>query len=427
MRVLLFTAVLLSLAASVASRQPDTATCAAAAECRHQAVDAIGRQDFETAHTLAWRAVQMAVRNDPESLRLLARAQSLSGRPHDALVMLHRLAQLDVRVSEALTSEDYRRVRDLTGWPTVLAAIEAAPGAASGGASVTSPAPSSTPIAASPGEPPARASAPGGLAEEEVLTLPSSLNTVVALAYDAVSRRFVVADDGSDTLKIIDELSGRAMNLVSSGWAGGTRVSALSIDTRRGDLWAATPEALHRVQLVSGRPLQSIAAPATEPTVNFVALASGATAVFALDAAGARIYTTTAGDQTLRLYATLGNVAQPRGLAVAPDGSLYISHSSGIARIGAGARASVVSGPRGADLTRVHALAWTSGALLGVQDKGGALTAVKMSVAASGRRISGVKTVGPVRSTAATVAGGVFYHVAVRTDRLAIVGQRVAR
>ena len=70
--------------------------CADVAACREAAVAAAGRQDFEAFHDLAWRAAQKSRPNDPELMYLLARAQSLSGRPGDALVMLRRLAQMGV-------------------------------------------------------------------------------------------------------------------------------------------------------------------------------------------------------------------------------------------------------------------------------------------------------------------------------------------
>ena len=49
-------------------------------------------------------------------MRMLARAQSLSGRPLDALVMLERLLGAGRRRRDAATSDDFRRVRALPGW-----------------------------------------------------------------------------------------------------------------------------------------------------------------------------------------------------------------------------------------------------------------------------------------------------------------------
>ena len=77
-------------------------------ECRRLALEAAERRDYETFHDLAWRAVQTGPAKDPALMYLLARAQSLSGRPHDALIMLQRLAEMGV-ASDADTSDDFQR------------------------------------------------------------------------------------------------------------------------------------------------------------------------------------------------------------------------------------------------------------------------------------------------------------------------------
>src|SRR3990170_963335 len=92
---------------------PPRVDCHEWRHCRQLANDAAARKDFETFHDLAWRTLQTGPKNDPELMYLLARAQSLSGRPHDALVMLQRLAQLGVP-TDAATSDDFRRVRSLS-------------------------------------------------------------------------------------------------------------------------------------------------------------------------------------------------------------------------------------------------------------------------------------------------------------------------
>src|SRR3970040_2308865 len=86
--------------------------------CRDEAVAAGSREDYEACHDLAWRAVQKEPKNDPELMVLLARAQSLSGRPGDALVMLGRLADLGVP-TDALTRDDFKTVRLIPGWPAL--------------------------------------------------------------------------------------------------------------------------------------------------------------------------------------------------------------------------------------------------------------------------------------------------------------------
>src|SRR3990170_7031305 len=112
-------AVLLLVLAAVSGQEPaQKPVCRAWQECRQLAVDAAARQDFEAFHDLAWRAVQLGPKNDPALLFLLARAQSLSGRPHDALVMLRRLASTGA-ANAAVTSAEFERVRALKEWPEV--------------------------------------------------------------------------------------------------------------------------------------------------------------------------------------------------------------------------------------------------------------------------------------------------------------------
>src|SRR5215471_3489747 len=84
------------IAQSSASQSPRSAECSEWRECRQLALAAADRGDFETFHDLAWRAVQTGPAKDPSLMLMLARAQSLSGRPHDSLVMLLRLAEMGV-------------------------------------------------------------------------------------------------------------------------------------------------------------------------------------------------------------------------------------------------------------------------------------------------------------------------------------------
>ena len=111
-----------SVAGSPATAQsPRDFGCTEWRDCRQLALAAADRGDYETFHDLAWRAVQTGPPKDPALMYLLARAQALSGRPHDALVMLQRLAEMGVP-SDAATNDDFSRTRQLPGWPEVSAA-----------------------------------------------------------------------------------------------------------------------------------------------------------------------------------------------------------------------------------------------------------------------------------------------------------------
>src|SRR5204862_861321 len=106
-----------------ASRGPLDGTCTEWHQCRQLALAAADRGEYETFHDLAWRAVQTGPPKNTELMYLLARAQALSGRSHDALVMLQRLAELG-GASDAVTSDDFSRVRQLPGWAELAARLD---------------------------------------------------------------------------------------------------------------------------------------------------------------------------------------------------------------------------------------------------------------------------------------------------------------
>ena len=127
------------------------ADCPTAQACQALALEAGERQDFEAFHDLAWRAIRKGRPNDPELMRTLARAQSLSGRPLDSLVMLERMLALGI-TTDAATNDDFRRVRALPGWPDFEKRVEelAARTSAAAAARATAPGAESS---AKPGTP----------------------------------------------------------------------------------------------------------------------------------------------------------------------------------------------------------------------------------------------------------------------------------
>ena len=347
--------------------------------CRDLALAAAERGEYATFHDLAWRAVQTGPPKDPALMYLLARAQALSGRPHDALIMLQRLAEMGM-ASDAATNEDFNRVRELRDWPAVETRI-----AAAGSAIPTArpPAPTAAPArppasAAAPARPPASAAAPArppvvapvsppaaaaaparppvvapvsppaaaaapappppaavaapappppaaaaaepapaaaaplppstppastaptpspaapSVAARALATQAVRFSTkqfaVSGLAYDAPSRRFVLGDRLGRRLIVVDESSSHAIDLVRADSAGFLDIAAVEIDAKRGDLWVASSApadgagTLHRLQLVSGRPLRAFHIGADLEPVKFVDLAIGpAGAILVLD------------------------------------------------------------------------------------------------------------------------------------------------
>lgn len=419
---LIVTVLCLDLATALG--QSRDASCASWQVCRQLALDAAQAGDYETFHTLAWRAVQTGPANDAALLYLLARAQSLSGRPHDALVMLRRLAERGVPLHDAETLDDFRRVRRLAGWPETLARLRG-PLAASTPPRTPVPAP-----AAAPSSPPVRADAaplnaedglPRPAPESDALLLPPSVRSPVALAYDAVSGRIVLADDESGTLKVLSELSGNSVNLVSRGWAGAGRAAAIAIDPVRGDLWAATSQqadargastsAVHRLQLVSGRVLYSLPVPSELGAVRPVGMAVAGGTVFVLDADGRRVLEHGGDVRTLRVGTPLD--FEPTSLAIAND-VLYIAHAAGIVWLERAGRTSrPVTAAPALDLSGLHSITMHARSLLGIRRRpDGTQVAVRIRLDRGGHRATAVDEFGPAASRASTVVGGVFYYLA---------------
>jgi hypothetical protein len=444
---------LLPLAILGVAAQPSAqTTCSSHQECRDLALAAQQRGDVEAFHDLAWRTVQTGPRNDAALMFLLARAQSISGRASDALVMLKRLADRGVDITEAETSDDFRRVRNLAAWaewkgltpPTPAAAstppaatpavAEASMKTAPSPATPSKPAPSvakpDTPATSKGG---AAAAAPAATATPDAkaaaageripaLALPIAVSAPSALAYDAVSGRLVLVDQATETLKVLSELSGNAVNLVSRGWGGPYRTTGIAIDPVRGDLWAVAaaldaaapaPSVIHRLQLVSGRLLYSVPAPADEPASRLVAIAHTGNTVYALDAAGSRLFELAPGAKTLRARATM-KVEDPTSLAVDGDGIAYVSHRAGISRVTlANGLNTALTVARNVNLKGIVWLARYRDALLAIQrTDDNSHVAVRIRLDASGRRATRVDVLGDAAAAAATVMDDVLYFVA---------------
>jgi hypothetical protein len=399
-----FGTLLLSFLLLAVSQGP---TCPDASGCRQAALEAAARQEYETFHDLAWRAVQQGKRNDPELMYLLARAQSLSGRPGDALVMLRRLASLGV-ATDAREHEDFRSVRRLSGWPEVEALIGAASvspltseplppepagkPAANGLASaddLAATAPEAAAARTNPAPPramppPARSPVTRG---EAARRLPAGVIEPAGLAYDSASRRFVLADRRLNRLVVADEVFDQVSDLIGATAGGFGALTALAIDSRRGDLWvtsagSAGAAAIHKLQLVSGRVLSSLDLPHEWRPATFIDLAVTDTGtLLLLDSAGSRLLTLRANARTFDRTITL-DLANPSSVT-ADSARAYIAHDAGvaIADLTTG-RVSVLQAPSGVSLSGLQRIRWHAGSLVGIQrlpDVGDRLVRIRLA------------------------------------------------
>jgi hypothetical protein len=405
-----------------------SASCADVGACRQAALDAAARGDFETFHDLAWRAAQKGRPNDPELMYLLARAQSLSGRPSDALVMLRRLAQMGVR-TDARDNADFERVRRLPAWPELEALIEAAP---TTGRLLSSPsAPPAAAPAASPKAKPGPATTPsysaaptGRRGTENAMRLSGSAMNPVGLAYDSASRRFVVGDGDGNKLVVADEVFDHVNDLIGAASAGFGRLSAVEIDTRRGDLWVTSSDgngasSIHKLQLVSGRVLSQIAVPSElQPIVlSDFAVSDDGTLVL-VDSQWARL---------LRIKSTGGRFERPVSLhvstpsSIAPaNGVTYVAHADGLSVVDtASGRVTSIQPAKGVSLATLRRIRWARGALVGIQEDRTGSRLVRIRLNSNRHRATAVEPMdGGMHSagTALTISRDAAYYVANTPD-----------
>lgn len=432
---------LFALVAASQEAAPPRADCRAWQECRQLAAEAEARKDYEAFHDLAWRAMQTGPKNDPQLMYMLARAQSLSGRPGDALVMLQRLSDMGV-ANDADSHDDFQRVRALPGWQAFRATREARTDAAvatslaparpdTADAARTKPKAEETsetrPRVGGPSKADAHAerlklgrSSPG--AATESLRFTTLQFTPAGLAYDAVSRRFIVGDRHARKLAVVDEFSQHVANLASAQTAGFGEIAALEIDPRLGHLWVVSVDAdravLHKLQLVSGRSLGTYEAASTFGPTRFADVAAaGDGAVLLLDAAGRRLFRLRSGGQSLELAVTLTEGA-PSSMAPAGNATVYVAHDGGLARVNMSARTTApVKAATGVDLSGIARIRWLDGSLAAVQKApDGTYRAIRILLNRSGGTAVSVEILDPSLSTAdptaASISGGVLYYLA---------------
>ena len=412
-------------------------SCADVSSCRQAALEAAGRNDFEAFHDLAWRAAQRGRPNDPELMYLLARAQSLSGRPGDALVMLRRLAQLGI-ATDARDNADFERVRQLAGWADLEALLAGTPVTHPPLTAASTPAATSTPAAAPPAasaakpkpaaaetrkpDAPSYVDTPGGRRGADAgLRLPSSSDNPIGLAYDSASRRFVVGDGDGDKLLIADEVFDHVNDLIGASSGGFGDLGAVEIDTRRGDLWAISSDgkgggAVHKLQLVSGRVLSRIEVPSTlQPVVLGDFTVTDDAALVVLDSQGSRLLRVRASDSQFERPIAL-KVTAPSSIAPTGNGTIYVAHEDGVSLVDmASGRVSTVQPATGVSLVSLRRIRWTRGALLGIQGQGASSRLVKIRLNGSGQRAMAAQILdGDRRSlgTALTISRDAAYYVA---------------
>ena len=220
------------------------------------------------------------------------------------------------------------------------------------------------------------------------------------LAYDAVSRRYLFGDRDGRKLRVVGEGLDHAVDLVRAESAGFLDVRALAIDTRRGDLWVASGNAegttatLHKLQLVSGRPLTAVPFVVAETPVVPVDMAVTADgAVLTLDRSGA-LYRLRAGASSIE---TVVRLPVERATSLAPgasEGVWFVAHESGLWRVDLSSRGGAALGaPKDVSLAAFERIRAHREGLVGLQvDADGSRRIVRLELNGSGRSVRTAKT-----------------------------------
>jgi hypothetical protein len=470
--------ILLILGASVEARAPQE--CKDAGSCRQLATEAKERKDYDAFHDLAWKAMNLGPKNDAAAMTLLARAQSLSGRPLDAIVMLQRLAAMGV-FSDAATSDDFERVRALPSWSELEAKLsgKGAPVAAAPPPAVAPPetAPASKPKPTSSEktsskadatektstridkektpkvEPLAPVKAPpppvkgaseaaaanaktakASAAPPEPLRFAAAGLTAVGLAYDAVSGRFIVGDRAERRLIVVGERSGRVASLAGVD-AGLNELTALEIDAREGDLWVVSANGgrsstVHKLQLISGRTLASIAVPEDLAPARFTDVAVTPQSILVLDSEGRRIFRAAKKGRTLEVAMRL---AVPAATVLAPvsDALVYVAFDRGLLRADLAARSmSVVEAPPNVNLTGISWMRPFRGSLVALQPTAeGTARLVRIRIDDGGRTVRGIDVLDeniPIAGpTSAAITDNAVYYLNRAPDSGDVIVRKV--
>ena len=217
------------------------------------------------------------------------------------------------------------------------------------------------------------------------------------VAYDGVSQRLVIGDRHGRKVRVVGERLDEAVDMVRADSAGFGDIHGLAIDTRRGDLWVVSAgpagggAAVHRLQLISGRPLQRLPIPvepgASVRPVDLAVTPSGT--VIVLEQAG-RLWLASGSAASVAPVATL-DVTE--ATSVAPSRAadvVYVAHERGILRVDlASGQTTPLEGPPDVRLAGFERLRAHRDGLVGLQaDPDGSRRVVRLALRPGGRAVA---------------------------------------
>ncbi|MBM3771391.1 MAG: hypothetical protein FJW27_08925 [Acidimicrobiia bacterium] len=208
------------------------------------------------------------------------------------------------------------------------------------------------------------------------------------LAFDAVSQRFVIGDAREHKLMVVTVGGGDPIDMVRADSAGFAAISAVETDGRRGELWVAGDAGVvHRLQLVSGRPLRTYRPSPTLGAVRLVDLGLAVSGtLMGLDTKGARLLTMGRGGTEWRVSLCLER-AGVTSIAVEEDGLVFVAHEGGIVRADLRSReVTPLSAVSEVDLRGIERLRFGAQGLVAIQREASGTRRVLVLRLADGRR-----------------------------------------
>jgi hypothetical protein len=209
-----------------------------------------------------------------------------------------------------------------------------------------------------------------------------------------VSHRFVYGDRDGRKLRVVGVGLDHAVDLVRAESAGFFNVRALDIDTRRGDLWVVsasengTAAALHRLQLVSGRPLAAVPLVGDLLPLWPVDLTvTDGGAVLVLDRGG-RLLRLRPGSSTPEALMPL-TLEGATSVTASGENVVFVAARDGVSRVDLASKTVTALGsPKNISLAGFERLRRYRGGLVGLQtDADGSRRVVRLELTANGRRV----------------------------------------
>src|SRR5215212_625192 len=219
------------------------------------------------------------------------------------------------------------------------------------------------------------------------------------IAYDSKTKRFFIGSIAQH--KIIVRAETGEVRDFSSASDKLDAVLGLAVDSTRGCLYAVSTNgfeasakterrnAVVRYDLLTGRVTGRLVAADAVQLNDVVAAADGT--IYATDSASGTLFRAKADGNRLERLGETGSLRGANGIAIAADGTLYVTLSTGIARVDAGTGAfarmpqpdSVVTG--GCD-----GLYWADGDLFGIQNGTNPGRVIRIQLSDKGTKISGL-------------------------------------